>query len=296
MASPYVTLPTEWLRLSVELVSMEQQQQSAVIGSQSLSSAPVKNPVIAPQGLDSESEKRIKQYIATHNKHGAVIWPAAKTKAQQRSEVSADGQFYLPDMEQSDGGKGWSVKELASGLLSTARNYVAPPDPPLTLDVLVANRVSLYALLTECRVSVTNLHAAGILRSFDDLLALKFKVKDLVRKRELFDAGKLPMLFNVTFQSMRQQGCLFRLRDLHECGFFPGELETLGVSLDTMICEDHVTADQLIELNWSLDDLQRLGFGVEHLDQLKITQKLALAPFPVGFGWSREEYRDLCEG
>lgn len=289
--SPYTVLPTEWLRFSVELVTTAGSGLDSSIASQAMGSDLSKStqkPIPGQQALDKESIQRIKQYILSHNKHGSIIWPKAQKVSTTEGE-SADGQYYLPKFDQPTG----SVTSMVRGLLSSASNYLIPPEPPLTLEVLVANRVSISALLLHCKVSITNLHAAGILRDFSDLQALHFKVKDLVRRRELFDVGKLRMLFNTTFKDMRQQGCQFSLKELDECKFYPGELETLGVSLDTMIREDGVTVDQLIELNWSLEQLQQLHFDAEHLGLLKISRRLALEPYPTGFGWSREEYKDL---
>ena len=192
--------------------------------------------------------------------------------------------------------------QAALGLASLA------PDPPLTLELLILNNVSVRALIDACRVPMTNLYDAGIVTSFKDLQDLHFHPRDLLRKRELFQASALPQLFQTSFGGMRSQGCGFSLDDLKEqyfkasktrrerkAKFYSSELQSLGVSLDTIIREDRVTVQQLIDLNYELNDLETLGFEREHLDLLGITRKLALEPWPAGFGWSRAEYTELCK-
>jgi len=274
--------------------------------------------------LDTESGLRILDYI--HSRGGGIT-VAHDTKKQR----SGDALFFTPSSLTERARPALTILDkLGEGLgLSLTSNV-----KHLTLDVLVANDMSLRILLEKCRVSVTNLKNAGIVTRLDDLKTLRFRVKDMVRDRELFDAGRFKMFYNprtdenpkpkTCFQFIRDTSDLtFDLEDVVACQFYPGELETLGVSLNTLIREDGATAADLCALklpvstlrtldfsfstllhhrpettaqdvwlfNLSMGDLCAMGFARKHLERLGVREKDALRAYPDGFGWSKAEYR-----
>lgn len=326
MTSPYVLLPSEQLRFTAEVnASVNDASVSEIAEASTSPLAPVEEPTPSSltakpsrqyTPLSKEASERIKAYVRTRNKRGLVLWPQsrklAQPVAQTQPQESADGQYYLPSFEPTTAQQQRAEQAQNPGLLKSLANSTLgalglgalTPDPPITLEMLVLNKVSVRALIEECRVPITELVQAGVLRTFQDLRELHFRVPDLLRKRELFQAGTLVQLFHTRFVDMRAAGCQFGLAELkptldrkgRERKFYPGELETLGVSLDPMIREDQVSAAQLIDLNCELDELLAIGFERAHLELLGITRKQALDPWPAGFGWRKSEYLALCEG
>lgn len=317
--APWILLPTAQLRFS-----REPEEGLDALSAKESPTAQVTAAQRRRGPLSAEDSASIYSYIRAHNKDGQVRWPKPRKELPHADEPtgaseSADGRFYLPALnalgrpqakERSTlvGHATTLLKDVASGALDAVGLASLATDPPLTLEILMLNNVSVRALIDVCRVPMTNLYDAGVVSSFRDLQDLHFHPRDLLRKRELFQASALPQLFKTSFSGMRSQNCAFGLGDLKEqvfkatkgrrerkAKFYSSELEALSVSLDSIIREDAVTARDLIELNYELPDLERLGFEREHLTLLGITRKQALEPWPAGFGWSRDEYRDLCE-
>ena len=317
--APWILLPTAQLRFSREsddAQAAREPRQAQVTASQRRA-----------RPLSAEDSACIYSYIRAHNKDGQVRWPKARKELAHAegdeptgASESADGRFYLPALNavgrpqtQKErptfvGHAATLLKDVASGALDAVGLASLAADPPLTLEILILNNVSVRALIDVCRIPMTNLYDAGIVTSFRDLQDLHFHPRDLLRKRELFQASALPQLFKTSFSGMRSQNCAFSLADLKEqvfkgskarrerkAKFYSSELEALSVSLDSIIREDAVSVQDLIGLNYDLADLERLGFEREHLTLLGITRKQALEPWPAGFGWSRDEYKDLCE-
>ena len=322
MALPYTLLPTEQLRYTGNTDETVSPSKHSSKRQTQLTKQPRR-----ARPLSAEDSASIYSYIRAHNKNGLVRWPKARKEAEEAPEEalggeSADGQFYLPALSTVGGQTATQTQQqptkartlvgqgvtLVKGALDAIGLAALTPDPPLTLEILLANNVSVRALIDSCRVPITNLYDAGIVTSFKDLQDLHFHPRDLLRKRELFQASALPQLFKTSFSGMRSQGCAFSLDDLTEQHFKPNgtrrerkakflssELHALSVSLDTIIREDRVSMQQLIDINYSLDELEALGFEREHLQLLDITRKQALEPWPAGFGWSRKEYEALCK-
>ena len=70
-------------------------------------------------------------------------------------------------------------------------------------EVLKNNDITIEVLITECRVSITDLYVAGILTHFDDLIELGFKATDLMLNTELFSCSSLVRLFKVNHDDMK---------------------------------------------------------------------------------------------
>jgi hypothetical protein len=289
--SPYASLPTSWLQFRDETPAP-----------QSISNGPTRRPNRVR--LSHEAEERIKKYIRSKSKKGIVKWP--ETRDDTLEEAMKD-EYYIPSVgTQNETGTGSSsstaittqsyfasVGKIAGNLLSRARNYTT--DPPITREMLVLNKVSVYALILHCAMPMSELYAAGIIENVYDLNTLQFKAKDLVRTRELFGVNNLCMLFQVDQTGLREAKCKFGLRELYDCNFKQGELETLFVDIGVMIEEDGGEPKDLTKLNWDYTKLCGRGLTRAHLDILGLTREIALAPIPLGLGWSRSQYEKLPE-
>ena len=119
---------------------------------------------------------------------------------------------------------------------------------------------------------ISDLKTAGVLRDFDDLMALGFVLADLTRDRNLFNASALTQLYGVGYSELRERG-LFSVSDLLACDFYPNELLSLQFDFDHMIRRRRISKQQLAALHYKLSDLRELGLRAEHLIALRIEKQ-----------------------
>ena len=146
---------------------------------------------------------------------------------------------------------------------------------------LVRHGLSITVLITECKVGITNLKAAGILSTYQDLCDLGFSLKDLVIDRELFGVNHIVQLYDMDATSLG-----IHVHNLIECRFSPAELMTLGLSIPDMIEEKGITARHIHLIGYSLANLRQLGVTKEHMRQLGITYPMAVNVFK----WDHREW------
>lgn len=161
----------------------------------------------------------------------------------------------------------------------------------ITKDFLVRHGFTLEVLIRRCKVSIEELRLARILDSFDDLLDMKFKARDLVLDRQLFNTDKLAALYNTYYEDLR--ACKrFSLTafDLAECQFYPNELMAIEFSFDPMISKGYISKSQLAKLKFKLADVRMLGFTADHANLLGINERDARKLFK----WDPAEFSDFC--
>lgn len=145
---------------------------------------------------------------------------------------------------------------------------------------LMKHNMSINILILDCNVPITNLRAAGIITSYEDLCDLGFEPQDLNINRELFNVGHMVQLFKMNATSMD-----FGLEELLTCKFCPADLLTLQFSLPGLIEDRGIQAKHLKALNYSLPDLMSLGFNRSHLQLLNIN--------PTQMGWAPRDVNQL---
>ena len=183
-------------------------------------------------------------------------------------------------------------KEL--GLLEKASDYLGIASNRLVKhidrDLLIQNGVTIEDLVHKCDIGITDLMSAGIVTSVEDLMALGFKMSDVVVNRTRFQAQQLADLFQLNYEKLRRlKGVKFSALDLLVCKFYPFELAALGFSFDEIIKSGGLNAKQLKALNFSLADLVSLQFSPEHLELLDISRHQALHEFK----WDRKQYAEF---
>lgn len=149
---------------------------------------------------------------------------------------------------------------------------------------LIKHGLTLYILLTECQVEITNLKKAGIVATFDDLLEIDFQITDLVVNRELFNVGHIVQLYGMDATTLK-----LGIEDLIECQFKPAELLTLQFSLPDMIENDGMRGRHLQTLGYDLQSLILLGLNKKHLRKLGVTLPIAVSRL----GWSFKEVNEM---
>jgi hypothetical protein len=162
----------------------------------------------------------------------------------------------------------------------------------IDLDFLVRHGFELAHLIERCEVPIEELRLAKILVSFDDLLALGFKLHDLVLNHRLFNTDKLVALYDVMYEDLRAcKRFSFTAFDLVACQFYPSELKQLEFSFEPMISRRYIDKKQLAALRFALDDMSLLGFTAQHADQLDITARDARKLFR----WDEAEFDQFCQ-
>ncbi len=156
---------------------------------------------------------------------------------------------------------------------------------------LMDSNVTIYNLIADCQVSIIELHLAGILVKFDDLLDLGFLLSDLtIGKRDLFNADKLKTFFQVDYPSLRDHDVFsFTIVDIIEADLYASELETLEFKFSYLIKNKWLGRQDLRDLNFGLDGLKLLGFKKKYMVPLKISQNFAIKKLK----WTLEEYNEF---
>lgn len=241
--------------------------------------------------MDEESGKKILDYIYDEM-NGSLMKNKSKRKPLAKAGIAENGHknaFYIPEQ-----------KSIASSSTTTTSFFDRISDSlglkttsnvaKIDLDTLVNNEMTLEILIDDCEIPISNLRQANIVTTFQDLLALKFTPMDLVRNRQLFNAGTLKTLFDADYKTMRKYQVPIDIVHIMKGKFLSSELQTLGFNFEQMIDEGGIGRSQLHALNFSLSDLINLGIEKKHLVKLKITKEQALSPRPDGFGWDKETY------
>jgi hypothetical protein len=318
---PWVVLPTESLYLGlgvgrevdegVSAAAKEREQETAFINQAFTSLPPMMMKVggganlVSSGVLDEETGKRILQYIYQEGT-GSVIQSSniqkekRSNKRRDKTQRDENGQptlMYIPESVTNAGkkNKGNSEPDLLAraadslGLVST-RNI-----QQITKQLLRKNNITVRVLLEDLEVPLTELKAAGILNTFQDLVDLEFETRDLVRgDRTLFNSAKLRQLFDADFAKIRGAGVAFDLRHLMRCGFSSAELMALDFSFHTLVGERGITWRQLADLNFKLEDLMMLDLRREDIQALEISEAIAVTPRPNGLGWPRDLWHTLA--
>ena len=161
--------------------------------------------------------------------------------------------------------------ELLLSLRPRAENV-----PQITKSFLRRHAVTMETL---CRIGVpvTDLWNAGIVRCYDDLLDLDFKLRDLTVEPTCFSVNHMYTLFKLTARDLN-----VTVVDLLECNFSPADLMNMAFSLATTIDEGGIHARHLAQLKYSPQDLRLLGVDASHLARLGINAKTAYSLM----GWS----------
>lgn len=257
--------------------------------------------------LDKESGEKLLDYIY-HEMEGRVNGKRTSLQSNNNNnnnniaQLDKNGHmsaFFIPGKNTASttttttrrGGERGILDLLGDSLGVKTENNIRE----ITKEVLKENDMTIEIIITECQVSITNLYAANILTSFNDLLYLDFKLTDLTLNRELFRCETLKSLFKVNCKKMRKRGITFDLESLMIRPFYTSELEMLGFSIDSLIQSGGIARNQLRSLNYSLEGLISIGFKKEHIEKLKISKKSATRPQPNGFGWSESEYTALMK-
>ena len=187
-------------------------------------------------------------------------------------------------------------KKEKIGFIDTCIDYVRMESESnikhITKQVLINNNITIRDIIIHCGVSITDMKSAGIINTYDDLIELKFNLKDLVRNRKLFDVNKLVLLFGVDYKTMRKYtNTIFDINDLKACKFYAADLQTLQFTFNKIINRKRITKEELRDLNYSLKDLISLGLTKKHLEILNISQRYAL--HINGLNWLKEDYMRL---
>lgn len=184
-------------------------------------------------------------------------------------------------------------KELLDRVVSAVNKGVCKQNiRHITCRFLAANEEWLGHLIDDCHVSLVELFECGVLRpGLDDLISLRFVLKDLTRDRTLFSTAILRETYGVNYEQLRQHRRFrFNIRAMDDADFAPLELADLEFNFSHMIEDDEgIDKESLAELNFSLRDLALLGLRPEHLARLDVTERDARHLFR----WGTSEYREF---
>lgn len=163
---------------------------------------------------------------------------------------------------------------------------------------LMEYRLTLRILIQDCAIPIANLHKAGILRTFDDLVDLGFKVGDLTLDRTRFNVNHFVQLFNSNFDTLIKYRDIvaFDIYTLVKAGFHGWELQSLSFSFDEYIKHKFMTKRHFKEvidghkIPYTLTEMtSTLGLTNEGLERLKISPRDAK-----DYGWSVREFKSIC--
>ena len=205
-----------------------------------------------------------------------------KNKQQQHKPT-----FYIPDNDNRD-----TKTPTVTSLMADKMGFITDENlKAINKKFLMEHNVTIYNLIVDCEVSIIELHLAGIISNFQDLLDLKFLLTDLtIGKKKLFNADKLVTFFDVTYESLKErEDFSFTIFDIIEGDFYANELETLGFTFDYVMKRKYLTRQQLREFKIGLEGLKLLGFKKEYMDPLRISENFALTKLK----WTLSEYTEF---
>lgn len=277
MQLPFDILPTRLLVPLRHEMMIEEEEPSPQRVITSVSSGGEEKMAIKRE-LDESAGLAILEYL--YRKKGGAL---AK-ESSQRSSTHKSSFYMDPTLQQR--GELDAIDRLTDSLGIPSKAKIRF----ITKEVLMRNDVSIQILIEECRVGMADLKAGGLVETFNDLIDLKFRMRDTVIDRTLFNVSHLYTLFHVGYRELRRHPKIqFSTLDLLECEFYASELLTLQFSFDRLIERRAINAIQLQCLKLSLADLITLGLQPHHLHTLKISKHDALERF----AWNAKEYREF---
>lgn len=267
-----------------------------------------KKPVIPKEvvELDEEQGKRIIALIyekdGSMEKKGTTVIHTKQPQqqlTQSRRRPPHQSSFYIEKECGSNNASITSPNEVVikkeMNLLDRVSDYLSIESKGLIKlidrDLLVENGITIEDLVgPKCDIGISDLKNAGIVTNVHDLRLLGFKMSDVVINRRRFQAQQLADLFQLNYHLLRKmKGVNFGILDMLRCQFSPNELQALDVSFDYMIRNNSLNADQLLLLNFSLQDLVSLHFHRDHLEILDITTSQQVR----AFGWGSSEFKEF---
>jgi hypothetical protein len=288
MKFPYETLPTESLKPRLHAVT---QQQTALPfasrrnggGGGGSNEFLQSNKNSEPRQLDDETGLAILQLI--ENKDGSLTLKKKKSLRRQHRDNLAPlangvGSEIIP-MDTLD-----QVNNTL-GIIVAKSNIKF-----ITRELLTQNHITIGDLIRGCHtLSISDLRAAHLILSFDDLLQLDFKMSDIKIDPQRFAVSHLVTFFKVNYKQLRaNERIKFGYMDLYECQFDVNELHTLSFSFEHLILRKALNKQQLLTLSkYSLADLMSLHFTLKAFRSLQITQDEALKHFK----WAPDDYKQL---
>ena len=248
-----------------------------------------------PRELDEEQGKRVLALI--YHRNGTIEKRTTPLHEVAVAHESTSGQarqssFYLGN--NNNGGAKREEQPAALDLVDRMNDMLGIQAKRsvrhIDRELLIENGITLEDLIKECGIGITDLKAAGIVTKVDSLIALNFKTTDLVHNRDLFRVQHLGDLFELTYTKLRKMKSIrFGAYDLLTCRFYPNELQQMGFSFDHLVQDRGINMQQLLSLNFSLQDLVELGLTPENLETLGIDRRIALDEFK----WDRRTYAEL---
>jgi hypothetical protein len=260
-----------------------------------------KTPIIKQPSSSPQINQKHLEDIANYINHRRTVRASKKQRQSQHKSISTEIQrkehkptYYLPSSSSSSKeSKSPDIMDFWNNITSTfgIEQKVKPSD--INRDFLCQERVTIKKLITKCKVPISELYNAHITRTFDDLVSLGFRVRDLTLDREKLKADIFVSLFNTHYDIIRER-IGFTIADLIQAQFTCAELETLKFTFAPMIENGGIGKDHLKTLNFSLNDLIKRGLKRSHILRLKITEKEALLSLDYGgFGWDAHEFQML---
>jgi hypothetical protein len=149
---------------------------------------------------------------------------------------------------------------------------------------------TIEIMIKECKISITDLFNANVVRNLDDLIYFKFKLTDTAIHDTLFTVGQLYSLFQLDYPTLVRANFSITISDLIKAQFSTYELQTFSFSFDDFISMSKMTKDHFEQLpQQSFDDLKTLGLTRQNIVSLGISVDEAINRF----NWSREDLRSL---
>ena len=206
---------------------------------------------------------------------------------QQQQILKHKETFYTPSLNDNDDKKidslGIFDKFIDNFALSASSNI-----KNINIKILEKNKITIKDLIHECKVSITDLKAAGIINNLDDLIKLKFYIRDLTLNRNLFSVDKLTNLFNIYYKDLKEYQIGITPNNIIKCNFFPSELLTIQFDM-TSLYEQGIRKNHMIEMRFKLSDWRLLGFNYEFAKKLNINWDSIINEFR----WDKKEYMEM---
>jgi hypothetical protein len=262
--------PSPLLRQAAPLLVPTNHTQSPSIATAATGDAP-RAPANAP--MPSISSSSASAHAVTHL--------ASRPLQPLRQDQVAFLQHLVASVRERTG-KGSAVGTLVSSFMGALQ---APKE--VSLRWLVDNGVTLRDILTapDLRMTMTDLFSAGIVRTFHDLLQLRFRAEELTLNRAAFGCTHFVQLFGGSYQMLLHSELSggFSIENMMQANppFTCGELQTLGVTArDLILTDDGRPLDgfkisTLGFLSLTPQDWAALGLEAHHLEAYKLTPAAA---------------------
>jgi hypothetical protein len=149
--------------------------------------------------------------------------------------------------------------------------------------------LNIKILIGKCKIPILNLREAGIVTQFDDLIDLKFQLRDLAISRKRFSVNHLQQNYGMGYSSLiRHDRFDFSINALIKAQLTEWDLKSLEFSFDDFIEKVGMTKHHFLQLPYDLEQLNTLGLTSVGIKELDITTNDAQK-----LGWPIHQFKEI---